>query len=67
MLLDTAELGDEVELVAQLGLLTIRPVHRPRSNWADLFATTAQHGDDTLLDETSTTHSLWDEEEREWS
>ena len=66
LLLEQADLGEEVELELQGGQLVIRPVHRARHDWADQFQAMAAQGDDVLLDGEVMIHTAWDEEEWEW-
>ena len=66
LLLDQADLGEEVELELQGEQLVIRPVHRARHAWADQFKAMAAHGDDALLDGDVMVHTAWDDGEWEW-
>ena len=45
-LLELAGLQGEVELTADVGLLLIRPVCRPRADWAEKFKEMHRCGDD---------------------
>ncbi len=65
-LLETAGLGDEVEIRALKDSLVIRAARKPRAGWDEAFREMAQRGDDALLDEASPSLSSWDEEEWEW-
>ena len=49
LLLDQAELGEEVELEAGEGQVVIRAVRNPRRGWDEQFAEMADRGDDRLL------------------
>ena len=51
LLLDHADLPDEVELRAEPGRLVVSAVKRPREGWADTARTMHDRGDDTLLDQ----------------
>jgi len=64
-MLDAAglELESEVDLSATDGILTIRPLRKPRSGWADAFREMAKNGDDEWI---PTSSSEWDEEEWQW-
>lgn len=65
LLLDQAELGEEVELEVQDGRIIIRSIHAPRSGWKEQFKTMAAHGDDILLDDELLDLES-DEDEWEW-
>lgn len=60
-LLELAGLSDEVDLQAPPGVLTIRPVARPRAGWAEAAAAAPPKG---LLDALSATR--FDDEEWHW-
>ncbi len=64
VLLDQAELPDEVELHAEPGQLVIRGVRRPRTGWADAARTMSKQGHDGLLDESIPTR--FDRDEWAW-
>jgi antitoxin MazE len=66
VLLDSANLGEEVELELRQGELIIRSARRARSAWDDKFRAMASQGDDALLDGDQLAASAWDEEEWEW-
>ena len=66
LLLDQAELGEEVELEVQGGGLVIRPSRGPRHGWDDQFAKMAEERDDQLLDVESISLSSWDTDEWDW-
>jgi antitoxin MazE len=63
-LLDEADLPDEVEVHAQRGRLVVQAARRPRSGWAAAAKRMRTHGDDRLLDESTST--TFDREEWEW-
>ena len=50
LLLDRAELPDEVELRAEPGRIVVSAATRPRAGWAAKARSMRQHGDDMLLD-----------------
>ena len=60
-LLEQAGLSDEVDIQAAPGLLTIRPVVRPRAGWAAAAAAVPPEG---LLDVPSATR--FDDDEWQW-
>jgi antitoxin MazE len=60
-LLEQVGLSDEVDIQAAPGLLTIRPVARPRAGWAEAAAAAPPQG---LLEAPSATR--FDEEEWHW-
>jgi antitoxin MazE len=60
-LLEQAGLSDEVDIQAAPGVLTIRPVARPRAGWAEAAAAALSEG---LLDAPSATR--FDDEEWQW-
>jgi antitoxin MazE len=64
MLLDEADLPEEVELHAQPGRLVVQAARRPRSGWAAAAKRMRARGDDVLLDESTATK--FDREEWEW-
>jgi len=66
VLLEQAELGEEVEMEAQSGKLIIRRSRGPRHGWDDQFAKMAERGDDRLLDAGASSLSNWDTDEWEW-
>jgi antitoxin MazE len=65
-LLEQAGLSGEVEIRAEEGALVVRPVKRPRANWATAFQKMAQRGEDSLLDDVAPGLSDWDEDQWEW-
>jgi antitoxin MazE len=64
ILLDQAQLPDEVELHAEPGRLVVRGVRRPRMGWAEAAQAISKRGHDELLDEPTATR--FDREEWEW-
>ena len=64
ILLDQAQLPDEVELHAEPGKLVVQGVRRPRTGWAEAARTMAEAGHDGLLDVPSPTR--FDRVEWEW-
>ncbi len=64
VLLEHAQLADEVELHAEPGRLVVRAARGPRSGWADAAKTMHARGDDHLLD--APTATRFDEEEWKW-
>jgi antitoxin MazE len=66
LLLDQADLGEEVELELRGEEIVIRPAHGARHDWADQFKAMAAEGDDGLLDADVLSATMWDEEEWEW-
>ena len=59
-------LKDTVEIAVNDNVLTIRPVHTPRSGWSEAFSAMAQRKDDRLLDEDSMPATAWDRSEWRW-
>ena len=64
ILLDQAQLPDEVELHAEPGRLVIQGARRPRTGWAEAARAMGEAGHDGLLDVPSATR--FDREEWEW-
>jgi antitoxin MazE len=64
LLLDQAQLPDEVELHAEPGRLVVQATRRPREGGADAARVMSEQGDDRLLDEPTTTR--FDREEWKW-
>lgn len=62
--IDQTRLGNEVEIAVQRGTIVIRPLSRPRNNWAEQFRAMAEQGDDQLLDKPMPTK--WDRSEWTW-
>src|SRR2546427_11907259 len=63
MLLDEADLPEEVELRAEPGRLVVQAVRHARSGWASAAKRMRARGDDRLLDESTSTR--FDQEEWE--
>lgn len=66
LLLEQANLVDEVELQLEDNQLIVRPVAQARANWEKAFRAMAEQGDDQLLEESVLTLTYWEEEEWEW-
>ena len=64
VLLEHAQLPDEVELQAENGRLIVRAARGPRMGWADAARAMHARGDDQLLDATTASH--FDEKEWQW-
>jgi antitoxin MazE len=64
ILLDEAQLPDEVELHAEPGRLIVQGARRPRAGWVKAARTMAEAHHDGLLDAPSPTR--FDREEWEW-
>lgn len=64
VLLDQAQLPDEVELHAEPGRLVVQAARRPRPGWAEAARAMAEQGHDALLDAPSATR--FDRREWEW-
>ena len=64
VLLEHAQLPDEVELQAENGRLIVRAARGPRMGWAEAAKAMHARGDDQLLD--ATTASQFDEKEWQW-
>jgi antitoxin MazE len=64
VLLEHAQLPDEVELQAEHGRLIVRAAQGPRAGWAEAAKAMRARGDDRLLD--ATTSSQFDEKEWRW-
>jgi antitoxin MazE len=64
VLLDQAQLPDEVELHAEPGRLVVQGVRRRRAGWAEAARAMAEARHDGLLDPPSATR--FDREEWEW-
>jgi antitoxin MazE len=56
LLLDQAELSEEVELRAEPGRLVVSAASRPRAGWAAKARSMHQREDDVLLDDPVPTH-----------
>jgi antitoxin MazE len=59
LLLDEADLPDEVELRAEPGRLVVRAAKRPREGWAEAARTMRERGDDALVDARTATRFDW--------
>ena len=64
MLLDEAQLPEEVELQAEHGRLIVRAAHGPRAGWATAAKAMRARGDDQLLD--APTRTRFDERDWRW-
>jgi antitoxin MazE len=64
LLLDQADLPDEVELRAEPGRLVVSAAVRPRAGWSAKARSMHQRGDDTLID--GGTATRFDETEWRW-
>jgi antitoxin MazE len=64
VLLEEAQLEDEVELEAEPGRIVIRRGNRPRTGWAAAARRMHQQGEDVLLDPPTATR--FDEKEWKW-
>ena len=65
VLLDQAQLPDEVELHAEPGRLVVQATRRPRTGWAKAARAMRDRADDALLDEPTATR--FDRKEWEWN
>lgn len=65
-ILEQCRLKDSVELEVEGNVLTIRPIHAPRSGWVEAFSAMAQQQDDKLLDAGSASATEWDKTEWQW-
>ena len=64
VLLDQAQLPDEVESHAEPGRIVVQGTRRPRTGWAGAARAMSEAGQDVLLDEPTATR--FDREEWEW-
>jgi antitoxin MazE len=64
LLLERADLPDEVELRAEPGRLVVTAAARPRAGWAEKARRMHERGEDTRLD--AGTATRFDETEWEW-
>ncbi len=64
VLLEEAQLGDEVELQAEPGRIVIRKAGRPRTGWAAKARRMRERNEDNLIEEPTPTR--FDKEEWEW-
>ncbi len=65
-LLKKSRLGDEVQLDATEGQITIRSKKRAREGWEKDFKRMAANGDDKLFRDDPPLLSEWDETEWQW-
>lgn len=66
LLLEQAEIGEDVELEVQGRNLIIRPARGPREMWDEKFGQMAAKGDDQMLDAEAISTTSWDTDEWEW-
>ena len=64
VLLEHAQLPDDIELQAEYGRLIVRAARAPRAGWADAAKAMHARGDDQLLD--GPTASQFDDKEWQW-
>ena len=64
MLLEHAQLPDEVELQAEQGRLIVRAARGARAGWAEAAKQIHERGEDQLLDATTSSH--FDDTEWRW-
>ena len=64
VLLEQAQLPEDVELYAEPGRLVVRAARRPRSGWAEAAKMMRAHGHDKLLDEPTATR--FDQADWKW-
>ena len=64
VLLDQAQLSDEVELHAEPGRLVVHGIRRPRTGWAEAARAMSEAGHDVLLD--APTATRFDREGWQW-
>jgi hypothetical protein len=64
MLLEHAQLPDEVELQAEQGRLIVRAARGSRAGWAEAARLMRARGDDQLLDAATSNH--FDDTEWQW-
>ena len=64
VLLEQAQLPEEVELHAERGRLVVRAARRPRAGWADAARAMRQREDDRLPDPPASTR--FDQQEWKW-
>jgi antitoxin MazE len=64
VLLDQAQLPDEVELLAEPGRIVVQGIRRPRTGWAGVARAMSEAGHEMLLDEPTATR--FDREGWEW-
>ena len=66
VLLEQANLAEEVELQIREGEIVLRSVREVRSGWEEAFKAMVEVGDDELLDADAALSPTWDQEEWEW-
>ena len=66
VLLEQANLTEEVELQLRHGEIISRSVHAVRSGWEQAFKAMAQERGDQLVDADVALSPAWDQEEWEW-
>ena len=64
--LEQCHLIDSVELLVEGNVLTVRPIHAPRSGWPEAFSEMARNKDDKPLDEDTSLATEWDKSEWRW-
>lgn len=64
--LEQCNLKDSVELLVEGNVLTVRPIHAPRSGWSEAFSDMARNNGDKLLDVDTGLATEWDESEWRW-
>jgi antitoxin MazE len=64
LLLEQADLPEEVELRAEPGRIVVSAATRPRSGWAAKARTMHNRGEDILLDDTTSTN--FDQSDWRW-
>ena len=64
VLLDQAQLPEEVELQAEHGRLVVRAAHGPRTGWADAAKAMHARSDDHVLD--ASTPTRFDDKDWQW-
>jgi antitoxin MazE len=64
LLLEQAQLPEEVELHAEPGRLVVQGARRPRMGWAEAARSMSDQGDDDLLDEPTATR--FDRQDWDW-
>ena len=64
VLLEQAQLADEVEIDAEPGRIVIRRRNRPRAGWAAAARKMRERGEDRLLDPATSTR--FDEKDWKW-
>ena len=66
VLLEQADLTEEVELELREGEIVLRSVREVRSGWEQAFKAMADQRDDELLDADLALSPAWDQQEWEW-